>query len=173
MTDGPPAGIAIQPMTPDDWPDVRRIYDEGIGTGNATFETHAPDWAGFDAGHRPDCRLVARLDGRVVGWVALSPYSRRNAYRGVAWESVYVTETARGRGVGRLLLDAVVIASERVGIWTLMAGVMNENAASVAVHERAGFRRIGTQERVGQDATGRWRDVVLMERRSPEGSGSV
>jgi phosphinothricin acetyltransferase len=97
--------------------------------------------------------------------VALSPYSRRNVYRGVAWESVYVTATARGRGIGLALLEAVAAESERAGVWTLIAGVMAENGASLAVHQRAGFRRIGVQRRVAQDRTGRWRDVVLLERR--------
>jgi L-amino acid N-acyltransferase YncA len=157
--------LAIDPMTPDDWPDVRRIYEEGMTGGDATFETQAPDWQAFDAAHRPDCRLVARVDGKVVGWVALSAYSRRNVYRGVAWESVYVTEQARGRGIGRALLEAVVAESERAGVWTLLAGVMAENEASLALHDRAGFRRIGVQERVALDAAGRWRDVVLLERR--------
>jgi len=158
-------GMTIETMTPDDWPDVRRIYAEGMTSGDATFETEAPEWPAFDAAHRRDCRLVARLNGNVVGWVALAPYSRRNAYKGVAWESVYVTQEARGRGIGRALLDAVVAASEQADVWTLLAGVMVENAASLALHERAGFRRIGVQRKIGMDATGRWRDVVLLERR--------
>jgi L-amino acid N-acyltransferase YncA len=157
--------VSIEPMTADHWPAVQRIYAEGIATGNATLETEVPEWPSFDASHRPDCRLVARLGDEIVGWVALSPYSRRRVYRGVAWESVYVTEAARGRGVGRALMDALVRASEMAGIWTLVAGVMAENAASLALHERAGFRRVGVQERIGQDARGRWRDVVLLERR--------
>ena len=165
MVDGVDGDLAIEPLTPDGWPDVRGIYEEGMAGGDATLETEAPDWATFDAAHRPDCRLVARLSGKVVGWVALSPYSRRHVYRGVAWESVYVTEGARGRGIGRALLDAVVAASELAGVWTLIAGVMAQNAASLALHERAGFRRIGVQEAIGQDADGRWRDVVLLERR--------
>ena len=157
----------IEPMTAEDWPEVRRVYEQGMASGDATFETKAPDWHRFDTAHRPDCRLVARLNGRVVGWVALAPYSRRTVYRGVAWESVYVAADVRGRGIGQALLAAVVEASEAAGIWTLMAGVMAENAASLSVHERAGFRRIGVQERVGLDREGHWRDVVLMERRSP------
>jgi L-amino acid N-acyltransferase YncA len=158
-------GVAIEPMTVDDWPDVRRIYEEGMSSGDATFETEAPDWPAFDAAHRGDCRLVARIGGRIVGWVALAPYSRRTAYRGVAWESVYVASDARGRGIGRALVDAVVLASEQAGVWTLLAGVMTENVASLALHESAGFRRVGVQRKIGMDATGRWRDVVLLERR--------
>jgi L-amino acid N-acyltransferase YncA len=166
MAAGAEEALAIEPMMPDDWPDVRRIYEEGMAGGDATFETKAPDWPAFDAAHRPDCRLVARMGSKVVGWVALSPYSRRNAYRGVAWESVYVTEGMRGRGIGGALLDAVVAASERAGVWTLIAGVMVENEPSMKLHARAGFRRIGVQRRVAMDATGRWRDVVLLERRT-------
>jgi L-amino acid N-acyltransferase YncA len=155
-------------MAADDWPDVRRIYAEGIATGDATLEREAPDWNHFDQGHPTDCRLVARDDatGAIVGWTALGGYSARKVYRGVAWESVYVATEARGRGMGRALLDALVPASEAAGYWTLLAGVLAENAASLALHERVGFRRIGVQRRLGQDARGRWRDVVLLERRS-------
>ena len=117
---------------------------------------------------RTDGRLVAidRSNGSVVGWAALSHYSARAVYRGVAWESVYVAEAARGRGVGRALLEAIVAASEGSGYWTLLAGILIENKASLALHRRVGFRRIGVQRRLGQDAGGRWRDVVLLERRS-------
>ena len=158
----------IDPMTAADWPEVRRIYADGIATGNASLERGAPDWQHFDHSHRPDCRLVARdvAGGPVLGWTALGSYSARTVYRGVAWESVYVAEAARGRGVGRALLEALVTASEAAGLWTLLAGVLAENAASLAVHERAGFLRVGIQHGIGQDAAGRWRDVVLLERRS-------
>ena len=160
--------LSIEPMTPDHWPDVRRIYSEGITTGDATLEREAPDWDHFDRSHRADCRLVAREDdgGPVVGWVALTAYSARRVYVGVAWESVYVAADVRGHGIGRALLEAVITASEGSGLWTLMAGVMAENAASLALHERVGFRRVGVQRSLGRDATGRWRDVVLLERRS-------
>jgi L-amino acid N-acyltransferase YncA len=163
MTRGEPT---IDEMTPGDWPDVERIYREGIATGNATLDAEPPDWASWDAGHRPDCRFVARLDGRVVGWTALGPYSVRPVYSGVAWESVYVAADARARGVGKALLEALVPASEAAGVWTLMAGIQQENSASLALHRAVGFREIGVQYRVGRDAKGRWRDVVLMERRS-------
>jgi L-amino acid N-acyltransferase YncA len=154
-------------MSPADWDRVREIFEAGIATGNATLETDAPDWEAWTAGHLETGRLVTRdADGRVVGWVALSPVSDRCVYEGVVWESVYVTEEARGRGVGRALLEAAVAASEAAGIWTLQAGVLAENAASLALHERCGFRRVGVRERMGQDAAGRWRDVVLLERRS-------
>lgn len=158
--------IRFEPMTADDGPAVLEIYGQGIAGGNATLETATPDWRHWHASHRADCRYVARLDGRVVGWTALGRYSARDVYAGVAWESVYVDEAARGHGVGTALLRQLVRATEAAGIWTLMAGVLVENAASLALHERAGFRRIGVQERIGQDATGRWRDVILLERRS-------
>ena len=134
--------IVIETMRHGDWPAVRDIYAQGIVTGDATFEIDAPDWQTWDAAHRPDCRLVARREGAIVGWVALSPWSARHVYRGVAWESVYVAEGARGKGVGPALLKAIITASEAAGVWTLLAGVMAENTASLAVHERAGFRRI-------------------------------
>ena len=158
----------VVPMEPADWPEVRRIYAEGIATGDATLEREAPDWDHFDRSHRADCRLVAREEGGgpVVGWVALTAYSARRVYVGVAWESVYVAADRRGHGIGRALLEAVITASEASGLWTLMAGVMAENAASLALHERVGFRRVGVQRSLGRDASGRWRDVVLLERRS-------
>ena len=160
--------ITIEPMTVDHWPEVRRIYADGIETGDATLEREAPDWSHFDHSHPTECRLVARdgTDGPVVGWTALGGYSARKVYSGVAWESVYVAAEARGRGVGRTLLRALIPASEAAGFWTLLAGVLSENVASLALHERVGFRRIGVQRRLGQDARGRWRDVVLLERRS-------
>jgi phosphinothricin acetyltransferase len=159
--------ILIRPLTSSAWPEVRRIYEAGIATGNATLERSAPDWETWDRNHRADCRFVARgTAGTIVGWAALSPMASRPVYRGVAWESVYVAPEAQGRGVGTALLAAIVAASEAAGIWTLQAGVLVENAASLALHERAGFRRIGVQRRLGRDAAGRWRDVVLMERRS-------
>ena len=155
-------------MEPTDWPAVHRIYADGIATGDATLEREAPDWDHFDRSHRNDCRLVARLEqgGLAVGWVALTAYSARRVYIGVAWESVYVAEEHRGRGIGRALLQALVPESERAGFWTLLAGVMVENEASLALHERVGFRRVGVQERIGRDGSGRWRDRVLLERRS-------
>jgi len=155
-------------MEPADWPDVRRIYDEGIATGNASLESEAPDWDRFDASHRQACRFVARhrAAGRILGWSALGDYSTRAVYRGVAWESVYVAADARGRGVGRRLLETLIPASEESGIWTLLAGVLVENPPSLALHEAVGFRRIGVQSGLGRDVRGRWRDVVILERRS-------
>jgi phosphinothricin acetyltransferase len=159
--------MLIEPMDPADWSAVRHIYAEGIATGDATLEREAPDWDHFDRSHRHDCRFVARLEpgGPVVGWVALTTYSSRRVYAGVAWESVYVAAEARGQGVGRALLERVIAASEAAGLWTLLAGVLAENRASLALHERVGFRRVGSLSALGQDPAGRWRDVVLLERR--------
>jgi len=166
MGDAAAPQLVIEEMTLDDGPAVLEIYIQGIATGNATLETSAPDWARWHASHRRDCRLVARLNDRVVGWTALGRYSTREVYAGVAWESVYVDEAARGRGVGRALLEALVPASEAAGVWTLLAGVLAENRASLALHERAGFRQIGVQERIGRDIAGQWRNVIFLERRS-------
>jgi phosphinothricin acetyltransferase len=152
-------------MRPDDWAAVRRIYREGMDTRNATFETELPDWERFDRDHLAAARLVAEEDGRVVGWAALAPVSRRAAYRGLADVSVYVAADARGRGHGRRLLEGLVEASERAGIWTLQAGIFPENEASLALHAACGFRRLGVRERPGA-LDGVWRDVVLLERRS-------
>ncbi len=152
-------------MTPDHWEAVRKIYQEGITTGNATFETSVPDWKEWDERHLPSCRLVARSDNKVLGWAALSPVSSRCVYGGVAEVSIYVTEESRGQGIGRRLLAALVQASEQNGIWTLQAGIFPENAASIQLHQHAGFRIVGRRERIGC-MNGRWRDTVLMERRS-------
>jgi L-amino acid N-acyltransferase YncA len=155
----------IRAMTADDWPRVRAIYEEGIATGNATFETSAPSWEQWHAAHLPHSRLVAVQDGVVVGWAALSGVSDRCAYAGVAEVSVYVAASARGRGVGRELLGALARESERAGLWTLQAGIFPENVGSIAIHERCGFRMVGRRVRLGRLA-GAWRDVVLLERRS-------
>jgi phosphinothricin acetyltransferase len=163
--------LVIERMTPEDGPAVLEIYGQGIAAGVATFETVVPEWRAWHASHHRECRFVARLGGRVVGWTALARYSSREVYSGVAWESVYVDAAARGRGVGAALLAALIPASEAAGIWTLIAGVQENNPTSLALHERAGFRRIGVQERIGRDAGGVWRDVVLMERRSPIAGG--
>ncbi|MGZ8501842.1 MAG: N-acetyltransferase family protein [Candidatus Limnocylindrales bacterium] len=161
--------VRVERMRPGHWPAVRSIYQAGIATGDATLERQAPDWEGWDAGHRPDCRLVAVDGDRVLGWVALSPYSTRTVYSGIAWLSVYVAPDAQRHGIGRRLVEAAIEASEEAGVWTIMAGILPENVASLALHERAGFRRIGVQRRLGRDAAERWRDVVLMERRSAAG----
>ena len=155
----------IEPMNPRDWPAVREIYLEGIRTGNATFETSAPEWEKWDAGHLPSCRFAARAGDDLLGWAALSPVSGRCVYAGVAEVSVYVAERARGQGIGLNLLRSLVEVSEKADIWTLQAGIFPENVASIEVHKRCGFRVVGTREKIGC-MDGRWRDVVLMERRS-------
>jgi L-amino acid N-acyltransferase YncA len=157
--------IRITSMSAEHWDAVRAIYLEGIATGNATFETSAPDWELWDVGHLPECRFVASDGGEVVGWAALSPVSGRCVYAGVAEVSVYVAEQARGRKIGQRLLTALVHASEKQGFWTLQAGVFPENTPSIKLHQHCGFRMVGTREKLGK-MNGRWRDVVLLERRS-------
>jgi L-amino acid N-acyltransferase YncA len=158
--------LSIEPMQQEDWPAVRAIYLEGIATGNATFEQSAPEWEKWDAGHLLAARIVARSEaGDLLGWAALSGVSGRCVYAGVAEVSVYVAQSVRGHGVGQQLLARLIADSEAVGIWTLQAGIFPENVASIALHERAGFRIVGQRERLGQ-MNGHWRDVVLMERRS-------
>jgi phosphinothricin acetyltransferase len=152
-------------MRDSDWPAVAAIYAEGIATGVATFETAVPEHAAWDAAHLAGHRLVARIGAALAGWAALSPVSARAAYAGVAEETIYVAEAARGQGVGRALLAALVADSEAAGIWTLQAAIFAENTTSLALHERCGFRVVGTRERIGR-LHGTWRDVVLMERRS-------
>lgn len=168
----------ILPMPPELWPEVCEIYAQGIATGNATFETELPDWEKWDAGHRKDCRLVAlepfEKDSELVvpldqltvaGWAALSSVSSRRVYSGVAEVSVYVAAAARGRGVGKALLQALVQESEANGIWTLQAGIFPENAASISLHQNCGFQKVGVRRRIARlHAT--WRDVHLLERRS-------
>src|SRR5436190_190460 len=157
--------MVIRQLTRDDWPAVCAIYEEGILTRNATFETATPEWERWDRGHLAHCRLVADADGEVLGFAALSPVSARAVYAGVAEVSIYIAERARGAGLGTKLLRELVSASEKAGAWTLQAGIFPENHASIRLHERAGFRVIGHRERIAS-LEGRWRDVVLMERRS-------
>jgi L-amino acid N-acyltransferase YncA len=158
------ADLTIRPMRELDWESVRAIYIQGIATGNATFATTAPEWRDWDETHLPKCRLVAEADNVIVGWAALSPYSRREVYSGVAEVSIYVAQSARCQGIGAALLSALVRTSEEQGFWTLQAGIFPENEASVQLHRQCGFRVVGTRERIGQ-TNGWWRDVVLMERR--------
>ena len=157
--------VHIEAMRPADWGEVAEVYGEGITTGNATFEAEVPSWAQWETSHLEGCRLVAREGGVLLGWAALSPVSRRACYGGVAEVSVYVREAARGRGVGRALLDHLVEASEAAGIWTLQGSTFPENAASLRLQAACGFRVVGRRERIAQ-LHGRWRDTVLTERRS-------
>ena len=152
-------------MQPEDWAAVREIYREGIATGNATFATELPAWEEWNDSHRQDCRLVAQDHQEVRGWAALSSVSARRVYSGVAEVSVYVAAVARGRGVGKLLLRALIDESELHSVWTLQAGIFPENVASLALHKSRGFREVGVRRRIGKLGQ-TWRDVLLLERRS-------
>jgi phosphinothricin acetyltransferase len=162
-----PRHVRIRPMRPEDGRQVLAIYQEGLDGGQASFETAAPTWELFSAARLPEHRFVAHdeRDGRLLGWVAVSPVSSRCVYAGVVEHSVYVAGEARGRGVGRALLEALIASTEAAGIWTIQSGVFPENGASMALHRGAGFRVVGTRERIGRHH-GRWRDVALLERRS-------
>jgi L-amino acid N-acyltransferase YncA len=155
----------IEPMTRNDWEQVRAIYEEGIRAGNATFETSAPNWEQWDKAHLSFCRLVARSGDTVIGWAALTSVSTRKAYAGVAEASVYVSGSAHGKGVGTILQQELNRQSEAHGIWTLQGVVFPENAASLALLKKCGFREVGRRERIGK-LNGRWRDTILLERRS-------
>lgn len=157
--------ISIAAMTSAHWPLVRAIYEAGIATGNATFQTEAPSWESWDASHLGTCRFVALWSVLVVGWAALTQVSARPVYAGVCEVSVYVAPEAQGQRVGTALLRALIACSESDGRWTLQAGIFPENESSVALHLRAGFRILGRRERVGL-LRGRRRDVLLLERRS-------
>jgi L-amino acid N-acyltransferase YncA len=158
------AMVETRPMLASDWPAVEAIYAEGIATRNATFETSTPTYEEFDAGRLADHRFVAVEDGRVVGWAALMPVSARACYRGVTEHSVYVADDARGRGVGSALMERLIASAEARGIWTIQTSIFPENAATVALHERLGFRVVGRRERIAQ-LDGVWRDTVLLELR--------
>jgi phosphinothricin acetyltransferase len=152
-------------MKPEHWPTVKAIYEAGLATGNASFHTSAPSWEEWDKAHLPHSRLVALEGDAVVGWAALTPVSGRCVYAGVAEVSVYIDPKYQGRGLGKALLNALIVESEQAGIWTLQAGIFPENVASIRLHQNAGFRTIGTRERVGKMGD-RWRDTVLLEKRS-------
>jgi phosphinothricin acetyltransferase len=155
--------VTVEEMRPKDWPDVARIFEQGLDVG--TFEESMPTWEDWDAAHLPVGRLVARDGGEVIGWAALAPVSRRDCYRGVVENSVYVAPEARGRGVGRALLEQQCRRADAAGLWTIQAGILAGNDASVALHERCGFRLVGVRERIAQKR-GVWRDVIVLERRS-------
>jgi len=157
--------MEIIPMLPAHWEEVKRIYEEGIATGNATFQTAAPAWEEWNDAHLQTCRLVATDNNTVIGWAALTPVSGRCVYADVAEVSVYVAAAARSKGIGTLLLHALIDASEKNNLWTLQAGIFPENKSSIKIHEANGFRVIGTRERIGK-MNGTWRDTVLLERRS-------
>ena len=157
--------IEIKPLEPLHWNEVRRIYEEGLYTGNATFQTSAPEWDEWDKTHLQTGRLIAIENEKIIGWAALTPVSGRCVYGGVAEISVYVSENARGKGVGKELLKSLIENSEANGFWTLQAGIFPENVASIKIHEATGFRIIGRREKIGQ-MNGHWRDTILLERRS-------
>ncbi|KQQ92551.1 phosphinothricin acetyltransferase [Leifsonia sp. Leaf325] len=162
--------VKIRALEPSDWSAVHAIYAEGIATGHATFEAEPPTWESFDVGKLRQHRMAATLDDVVVGWAVVSPISSRPVYRGVVEHSVYVSAAARGRGIGHLLLAALISSTEDDGIWTLQSGVFPENVASVRLHEAHGFRIVGTRQRLALmphgPMAGLWRDVYLLERRS-------
>lgn len=158
--------LSIRAMNEKDWPDVAEIYRQGIATGKATFQSEIPEYKDWDASHMPVCRFVAEADGKAAGWVALSGVSSRCVYRGVAELSIYIAENFRGNGVGQKLLNYLIDKSEKAGIWMLQSGIMEDNLASICLHEKCGFRKVGFREKIGRDNSGRWRSTVLMERRS-------
>ena len=158
-------GLTIARLEPRDWPEVRRIYQEGIDSGQATFETSVPSWEEWDAGKNQMCRLAAAKEGILIGWAALSPVSQRQVYVGVAEVSIYITNGLRGQGTGKALLQELINCSEQAGIWMLQAVMFPENEASVALHAACGFRLVGRRERIAAQY-GIWRDTVLLERRS-------
>jgi L-amino acid N-acyltransferase YncA len=161
-----PPSVEVRQLEPNDWPAVAEIYWDGMRGGLATFETEVPTWEAWDEGHLRGHRLVADLLGEVVGWAALSPASSRRCYLGVAENSVYVAKQARGLGIGQALLKELIVGADAAGIWTIQTSIFPENRASLALHERCGFRVVGTRERVGR-RDGIWRDTVFLERRSP------
>ena len=160
------SSFEIADLRPEHWAEVARIYAEGIATGDATFETDLPTWEHWDSAHLASHRFVALQDGVVVGWVACSGVSDRCVYGGVVEDSVYVAEEARGQGVGVRLLEELVRSTEAAGVWTIQTGIFPENAASIRLHERVGFELVGRRTRLGK-LNGVWRDVMLLERRSP------
>lgn len=157
--------INIRKMEPDDWSSVIEIYIQGVQSNKATFNTACPSYAEWDAGHTPNCRFVAECDGEVIGWAALAPVSPRECFKGVVEDSIYVSESFAGKGVGAALLTAVLQESEAEGFWTVQAQIFQTNAASIAVHTKCGFRTIGYRERIAKDRLGNWQNTVLMEHR--------
>jgi len=157
--------VIIEEMRNESWEMVQRIYNAGIATKNATFQTEAPEWQAWDQSHRKDCRLIAKIDDNIAGWAALSNVSNRCVYAGVAEVSIYIDPAFRGMGVGDQLMKRLITESEKHGIWTLQAGIFPENEASIALHLKNGFRILGIREKIGKMEFV-WRDTVMLERRS-------
>jgi phosphinothricin acetyltransferase len=157
--------ITIRKITEDDYPAIRRIFEEGILTGNATFQRSSPEWDDWDASKLPYCRLAAIVDGEIAGWAALTPTSKREVYKGVNEESIYISQKYTGKGIGKYLMNALIEESEKHGVWTLTASIFPENTVSIKLHLSCGFREIGRMEKAGC-MNGIWRDTVLFERRS-------
>jgi phosphinothricin acetyltransferase len=157
----------IRAMTTEDWPEVARIYQAGIDTNLATFQPVCPSFEQFDAGHLSHCRLIICRDGGLAGWAALSATSRHHYYRGVCEASLYIAPDCRRQGIGKTLMEALIGCSIEHGVWTLQSVIMSDNASSLALHEKCGFRKVGYREKIGCDRRGVWRDTILMERREP------
>ena len=157
--------ILFRPIKATDWEIVAEIYRQGIETNNATFQQQIPTWEEWDNGHLKNCRVLASIDNKIAGWAALTPVSGRCVYAGVAEVSVYVADNFRGQNIGKMLLNKLIIESEKENLWTLQAGIFPENIASLTIHEKVGFRKVGYRENIGK-MNGEWRDTVLMERRS-------
>ena len=157
--------IEIREMLDTDWPMVKSIYLEGIATGNATFQTEAPAFEEWTKSHHSKCRLVAVNEGIVVGWIAISPVSKRIVYKGVGEVSIYVSTQAKNKGIGTVLFSKLIEESEKQGFWTLQSSIFKENIASIKLHKKLGFREVGYREKIAQH-NGIWRDVLLLERRS-------
>ncbi len=158
--------FSIRNMEQSDWETVSRIYQQGMDTNKATFETECPSWELFNESHSMECRLVILLDNDVIGWAALSPVSDRCIYTGVADISIYIENQHTGKGAGTALMQALIQQSEKAGYWTLQSGIMSDNTQSVKLHEKCGFRLVGFRERIGKDRFGIWRDTLLFERRT-------
>jgi L-amino acid N-acyltransferase YncA len=158
--------LEIQPMNEEDWPVIAEIYQLGIETGIATFQTDVPSFSEWDREHIKKCRFVAKIDHTVAGWIALASVSSCCVYAGVAEVSIYIAPSCRGKGVGKALLNHLVTESEKAGFWTLQSGIIEDNLPSLKLHEKCGFRQIGLREKIGRDSNGKWRSTVLMERRS-------
>ncbi|KQC30305.1 GNAT family N-acetyltransferase [Flagellimonas eckloniae] len=156
----------VREMKASDWDEVSKIYAEGVSTGFATFEQNIPNFEDWDAAHLQQCRLIAEEDGKVLGWAALSPVSSRCVYGGVGEVSVYIASNSRGKGIGRSLLEQLILESEKAGLWTIQSGIFPENQASIELHKKVGFRFIGKRERIGKTNDGVWKDNLLFEKRS-------